>query len=466
MKKLTVNQIKEGTGGRLLNGNAFDIAENICTDSRIAQAGDVFFALIGELHDAHQYLPQVLESGCRCVVISDENAWKQAADQSSEAENVSAILVEDTTRALQELAAFYLGLLNLKKIAVTGSTGKTSTRDLTAYVCGEKYKTQKNTGNLNNHIGVPLTILSFEEDTQVGVLEMGMDKPGEIDLLARIVKPDVGIITNIGLAHIENLGSQEGIFQAKMELTGYFDETNVLIAARDEEFLNRERIQGPYRLVLAGTDGKSDFIISHIEDFGADGIQFCLEHLGEMHRFRLPIPGRHNAFNAALAVAAGLELGITMEEAARGLAKAQLTDKRLTVRGKNGIKIIDDTYNASPDSMRAAIDVLMKTRGIRNIAVLGDMFELGETSLTQHELIGRYAAQQGVQLLVAIGRDAEQIARGAEKEGLEKSFYFERKEEFLEHMDSIIERGDVILVKGSRGMEMEKIVKKIMEQQE
>ena len=185
-----------------------------------------------------------------------------------------------------------------------------------------------------------------------------------------------------------------------------------------------------------------------------------------MHRFRLPIPGRHNAFNAALAVAAGLELGITMEEAARGLAKAQLTDKRLTVRGKNGIKIIDDTYNASPDSMRAAIDVLMKTRGIRNIAVLGDMFELGETSLTQHELIGRYAAQQGVQLLVAIGRDAEQIARGAEKEGLEKSFYFERKEEFLEHMDSIIERGDVILVKGSRGMEMEKIVKKIMEQQE
>lgn len=450
-----MKQIEEGTGGRLIRGSAAAEVGSICTDSREAKAGDLFFALIGEKHDAHRYLPQVFESGCSCAVISDESLCPESA------ENV--ILTEDTTKALQNLAAWYLAGLNLKKIAVTGSTGKTSTRDLTWYVCSEKYRTQKNPGNLNNHLGVPLTILSFDEETEVGILEMGMDKRGEIDLLARIARPDIGIITNIGMAHIENLGSQEGIFQAKMELTGYFDENNVLIAARDEEFLNEERIEGPYRLVTAGTDGQSDYIISAIDDFGAEGIEFTLEHQGTMQRFRLPVPGRHNAFNGALAVAAGMELGISMEEAARGLAKTKLTDKRLTVRGKNGIKVIDDTYNASPDSMKAAVDVLKKTRGLRSVAILGDMFELGETSSRQHYLVGSYAAEQGVDLLVAIGRDARHTARGAEEAGLENVLYFPEKKEFVQKMDSILEKGDVILVKGSRGMEMEQIVKKIME---
>lgn len=455
MKLLTMKQIEEGTGGRLIRGSAAAEVGSVCTDSRKAKAGDLFFALIGENHDAHKYLPQVFEKGCGCAVISDESLCPECV------ENV--ILTKDTTKALQDLAAWYLAGLDLKKIAVTGSTGKTSTRDLTWYVCSEKYKTQKNPGNLNNHLGVPMTILSFDEETEVGILEMGMDKRGEIDLLARIAKPDIGIITNIGMAHIENLGSQEGIFQAKMELTGCFDENNVLIAARDEEFLNEERIKGPYRLVTAGTDGKSDYIISAIDDFGAEGIEFTLEHQGRAQRFRLPVPGRHNAFNGALAVAAGMELGITMEEAARGLAKTKLTDKRLTVRGKNGIKVIDDTYNASPDSMKAAVDVLKKTRGLRSVAILGDMFELGETSSQQHYLVGRYAAEQGVELLAAIGRDARHMARGAEEAGLEKVLYFPEKKEFVQKMDSILEKGDVILVKGSRGMEMEQIVKKIME---
>lgn len=451
-----MKQIEEGTGGRLIRGDKAAEVCSVCTNSKDAKEGDLFFALIGEKHDAHRYLPQVFEKGCSCAVISDETSCPECA------ENV--VLVGDTTKALQDLAVWYLKQLNMKKIAVTGSTGKTSTRDLTWYVCSEKYKAQKNEGNLNNHLGVPLTILSFDEDTEVGILEMGMDKRGEIDFLARIAKPDIGIITNIGLAHIENLGSQEGIFQAKMELTNYFDEHNVLIAARDEEFLNSERIGGPYRLVTAGTDGKSSYIISAIDDFGAEGIEFTLEHQGIAQRFRLPIPGRHNAFNGALAVAAGMELGITMQEAAEGLAKAKLTDKRLTVRGKNGIKVIDDTYNASPDSMKAAVDVLKKTRGLRSVAILGDMFELGETSSRQHHLVGEYAAQKGVDLLAAIGGDARHIAQGAKEAGLKEVLYFPEKRDFLDKMDSILEKGDVILVKGSRGMEMEQIVKKIMEQ--
>lgn len=459
MKKLTVRQIEEATGGRLLQGPETMEIDSICTDSRTVREGDVFFALIGDKHDAHRYLSQVVEAGCRCLVVSDDGAFTGLAQK----ENVCAILVEDTTRAMQDLASYYLKLLDIIKIAVTGSTGKTSTRDFIWTVCSQKYKAHKNRGNFNNHIGVPLTILSMEEDTQVAILEMGMDKSGEIDLLARIARPDIGVITNIGMAHIENLGSRENIFKAKMELTNYFDQENTLIFHQEGEFLDKEKIHGPYRLVTTGTDGKSDYIISGIEDFGADGIQFTLEHKGNTQKFRLPVPGRHNAFNSALAVAAGEQLGITMEEAASALSQAQLTDKRLTVRGKNGIKVIDDTYNASPDSMKSAVNVLMHTKGLRSVAVLGDMFELGETSARQHELTGRYAAEHGVELLIAIGKDARFIGQGAEAAGLSQVLWFKEKKEFLKEADSIIKKGDVVLVKGSRGMEMEEIVRKIME---
>lgn len=465
MKQLTIKQVKEATGGRLLHGSEETAVCGISTDSRKARDGELFFALIGDNHDAHAYLPQVIEAGCRAMVISDEAAFRELHRRNERigTEPEAVVLVEDTTKALQDLASYYLKLLDIKKIAVTGSTGKTSTRDLIGRVCSQKYKTQKNMGNLNNHIGVPLTILSLEEDTQVAVLEMGMDKFGEIDLLARIVMPDMGVITNIGMAHIENLGSREGIFKAKMELTNYFDETNILIFHQEGEFLNKEQIQGSYRIVTTGIDGKSDFIISGIEDFGAEGIRFSLEHNGKLQKFKLPIPGRHNAYNSALAVAAGMQLGITMGEAAAGLARAELTDKRLTVRGKNGIKVIDDTYNASPDSVKGAVDVLMHTRGLRSVAVLGDMLELGDTSSSQHELVGRYAAEQGVELIVAIGKDASFIRRGAEAAGHSNVLWFSEKNGFLKKMDTIIQKGDVVLVKGSRGMKMEQIVKRIME---
>ncbi len=238
MKKLTMKQIEAATGGRLATGNGDEEITNVCTDSREVKAGDLFFALIGDNRDAHQYLPQVAEAGCRCAVVSDEAACRELGD------DFQAVLVEDTTRALQELASFYLKLLDVKKIAVTGSTGKTSTRDLTWHVCSEKYKTGKNIKNFNNLIGVPLTILSLEEDTEVAIIEMGMDRFGELDRLADLTRPDIGIITNIGMAHIENLGSRENIFKAKMELTNYFDETNPLIIHQDGEFLKKDRVQG------------------------------------------------------------------------------------------------------------------------------------------------------------------------------------------------------------------------------
>lgn len=459
MRKLTIRQMKEGTKGTLIRGSETEFVSEVSIDSRKADRKSGFFAIVGDVHDAHKFLPQVVEAGCKTLIVSDE----KAVENLNYAENINIILVENTVKALQDLSAYYLNSLDIKKIAITGSTGKTSTRDLTYAACSIKYKCGKNEGNLNNHIGVPLTILSFDEDVEVGVFEMGMDRLGEIDRLADIVRPQIGIITNIGMSHIENLGSQQGIFQAKMELTNYFTEDNTLVISQDEEFLTKQRTSGKYRLVATGMNGKSDYIISDIDDFGAEGIQFTLEYHQKTQRFRLPVPGRHNALNGALAVAAAGQLGISMEQAAQGLSKVVLTDKRLSVKGHNGIKVIDDTYNASPDSMKSALDVLMHTPGLRKIAILGDMFELGAVSKSQHELVGIYAAEQGVQQIIAIGDHAQYLADGAKSLNHKAVFYYKNKESFLKEMSSMIEKGDVILVKGSRGMEMEKIVKKLME---
>jgi len=291
-----------------------------------------------------------------------------------------------------------------------------------------------------------------------------MSELGEIDLLAELVRPDIGIITNIGISHIENLGSRENILKAKLEITNYFTSNGILIVNEDNNLLSREDVKGEYQVITTGETGRSNFIISNIADFGEEGIEFTIEHNKEMQTFRLNVPGRHNAYNGALAVAAAVSCGITMEEAAKGLLKLEITDKRLNIKGKNGMKIIDDTYNASPDSMKAAIDVLTATRGFRKIAILADMFELGENSEAFHAEVGRYAAESNVDILVAVGNQAKHIAQAAaEILGENKVHYYETKELLINDIGSMISSGDVILLKGSRGMAMDQVVKKIME---
>jgi UDP-N-acetylmuramoyl-tripeptide--D-alanyl-D-alanine ligase len=458
MKKLTIEQIVKAVNGELLLGNTKDEISGVSTDSRQVSENDVFFPLIGETHDAHDFIPQALERGCRTMVISrTEEALLQSSD-------LNLISVMDTTKALQALAAYYLSLFSIQKIGVTGSTGKTSTKEMLYWILSEKYKAARNIGNLNNHIGLPLTVLSLPEDTEIGIFEMGMSELGEIDLLADLVRPDIGVITNIGISHIENLGSRENILKAKLEITNYFTEDSILIVNEDNDFLSKEDVRGNYRVVTTGETGRSSFIISSIVDYGESGIEFTLEHKEELQTFRLNVPGRHNAYNGALAVAAGVCLGVSMKEAAKGLLKLEITDKRLNIKGKNGMKIIDDTYNASPDSMKAAIDVLNATKGFRKIAILADMFELGENSDAFHYEIGKYAAESSVDILIAVGTQAKHIAEGA-GEVLEenKVHYYETKELLIKDIGSMISSGDVILLKGSRGMAMDQVVKKIME---
>lgn len=459
MKKITIGEIEKATRGKLIKGNRDSTIEGVSIDSRNVKSNEAFFPIIGENYDAHDFIPQAMERGCNTIMTA-----KQLIPALIKMENVNIIMVEDTTKALQSLAAYYLSLFPIKKIAVTGSTGKTSTKEMLYWIFSEKYKTDRNIGNFNNHIGLPLTIFTLEEDTRVSIFEMGMSELGEIHLLAELVRPDIGIITNIGSSHIENLGNRENILKAKLEITDFFGPDHILIVNEDQDLLSRNYSQGNYNLVTTGETGRSTFIISNIIDLGEDGVEFTIEHKLQSQGFKLHIPGRHNAYNAALAIAAAVSCGMTLQEAAEGLKKMILTDKRLSIKGKNGMKIIDDTYNASPDSMKAAIDVLMGTRGVRRIAILGDMFELGEHSDQYHSEVGRYAGEKAVNMIIAVGDAAIHIAEGA-KPFMDKCnvLYYETKELLINDIGSIISSGDVILLKGSRGMAMDTIVKKIME---
>ena len=457
MRETTISQIEKATSGLLVSGAGDDTVTGVSTDSRKAGKSDVFFALTGENHDAHEFIPDAVKNGARSVVISREGIHVPAP-------GLNVIKVGDTMKALHDFAKWYIADLGIKVVGITGSTGKTTTKDLLYYICREKYITGRTTGNLNTHVGLPLTVFSFGGDVEVGILEMGAEVIGEIHLLADIARPDISIITNIGVSHIESFGSRDNIFKGKMEIKDFFSDRSLLIVNGDNDMLARENVSGAYRLATVGGSGKNDYILSDISELGEDGIEFTLDHETVSKRFKLSLPGRHNAVNASLAIAAAADLGISMDEAEKGLQKAVLTEKRLNIKGKNGIKLIDDTYNASPDSMRAAIGVLLATKGLRKVAVLSDMLGLGQNGRVYHEQIGEFIAQSNIDLLVLTGELSKHVAEKARLAmGDEKVVYFGSRKKLIEEIKDIVTSGDVVLVKGSRATAMEDVAKKILE---
>ncbi len=480
MENLKICEIMEAMGGSLLCGDGETSVSGISTDSRTARKGEIFFALKGENFDAHNFLPQVFASGCDAAVVSwslpeikalfagnvavsaekGENAGNGAVS-AKDLERMNIIQVADPERALQDLAHWYIGRFKAKKIAVTGSTGKTTTRDMIYYICSEKYKTLRNEKNFNNGIGLPLTILKMTGDIEVAVLEMGMDRMGEIDMLSAIARPDIAAITNVRTAHMELLGGRENIFKAKMEIVNHFGPENVLVINGDGDLLTKESAAGDYKLVTTGSKAGSDYVVSDLEDFGEDGISFVIEHEGESQKFRLSVPGRHNAENAAVAVAAAAEVGISMSEAACGLAKMELTEKRLEVKEKNGIKLIDDTYNATPDAMKAGLDVLAATKGKRKVAILADMGQLADEAEKYHRYIGKHAANSGVELVISIGDNSRYISDEAAKNGA-TGVHFEDRESFYARGKKLLKAGDVVYIKGSHFTGMEYVVAELL----
>jgi len=492
MRNMTAEEIKNAVGGRILSGRADDAVTNAVIDSRLAGPDDVFFAIRGERNDGHDFLPQVFGAGCRMAVVS--NAEKASAFK--DMEGVTLILADDTLTALQKLGTYYLGTLDLKaKIGVTGSVGKTSTRDFLYYVLSERYRTARSIKNYNSETGLPLSIVSFPGDTEAAVIEMGMDFKGSIAVLADIAEPDIGVITNVGISHLENFPEEgrEGILNTKLEITKNFREDSVLIINDDNDMLATVDMQErgiPGKLVRVGTGERCDFVVSNVTDKGIEGISFDISYNGETVSVDLPVPGAHNAINAGLAMAAGCLKGMNLEETARGFAKAELTANRLNVIKKGGITIIDDTYNAAPDSMKGAIETLMATpvpEGGRRIAIIGDMGELGFESNRGHGEVGACAHKKSVDVTLAVGPKSYAAYKGWGNDVAEAGHelklmhtgagmplmemdaqtgcmceHFENKEMVIAGILDHIHEGDCILIKASRAMALEKIVEHIV----
>jgi UDP-N-acetylmuramoyl-tripeptide--D-alanyl-D-alanine ligase len=461
MDKIKLSFILKSTGGVLIKGDEDFTVNKVSTDSRKVDGDSLFFPLIGVNHDAHKFLKQVYDNGCKTIAVSDE-AWIK---EMSIYNDINIIKVDDTLYAMQELAKEYLNTLNVKKISITGSVGKTTTKDLLFSILNSKYKAGRNIGNLNNDIGVPLTIFSFDSSLDAVIIEMGMGYDGHIERLAEIVKPDVAIITTIGSSHIEIHKTREGILKEKLKITDYFDSANTLVVNETCDLLKSqsmdELINGRFKVCTVGNDN-SDFSVKNICDLGALGIEFTLVHLDKEYRIKLPIIGAHNALNASLAIAGAYELGVNVDQAILGLSQLDMTKNRLEIKAKGKFTIIDDTYNASKESMCAALDTLKNIKGKRKIAILGDMYELGEDTSRSHEIVGEYAAETQIDILIAIGENAVDTAEAArQKGGIGRVYYFKEKEEVYSLLSDILKKGDTILVKASRGMALEKVVEQI-----
>lgn len=464
MKPLTLGEIANAVQGHIIAGNSDLPIDEISKDSREATPDSLFFALIGQTRDAHDFLPDVAASGCRNWVVS-----RADAKDLPEAQQGNILLVDDTTKALMTLAAFVLDEMKAIKIGVTGSVGKTSTKDMIHSVCSQKYKTEKTKGNLNTGIGISMCVFDFRPDTEVAVLEMGTDHPGEIGEVVRIFKPHIAAVTNIGQSHLEHFGTREGIFNAKLEITNEFSENDVLVIQKGPDFLTEEQIHKTtdrrFRIVSVGEDMDNDVIVTDVDKGKGRTLEFNLTAGRNKNHFKIPVLGEHQAMNAAQAVAVGLELGISLEDAATGLLHLKQTASRLDVKEVKGDKeltIIDDSYNASPDSMKSGILSLLSLEGGRKVAILGDMLELGGNTESFHREIGSFAVENGVDLVISVGDLARYIA----EETGPKGKYFPDKESLISALPSLIQNDDVILIKASRGMALDEISDHLLDTKE
>ena len=451
--------------GTLLRG---DERQNVCgisTDSRTVQAGNVFVALRGERFNGHRFVPDAIQRGAAGVMVSDIANLSEAVLNGNETAP-AVIWVADTEKALQDLAIAHRQQFQGSVVAVTGSNGKTTVKEMIAGVLQTWFSTHKSSGNLNNHIGVPLAMLGLDVLKRAMVLELGMNHMGEISRLCEIAQPDVGVITNIGLAHLGCLGSVEAIQQAKGELTASLDASGVAIVNADDPRALALGKQSAGRLITFGQTNRADVRGWVQENLGLAGTQCCVLLNGVTHELRLHVPGSHQVMNALAAAAVGIAFGVPENRIVWGLEHYRGVHGRLAMRrGQEDVWLIDDTYNANPQSMQAALNFLAGLPGTgRHIAVLGDMLELGEDGPTFHQEIGSLVSQTNVHTLIALGPAAEHIARGAHRAGMEhdRIYHTTKQQEVLSLLTQLMQPQDVVLLKGSRGMAMEHLVKALV----
>lgn len=456
MNRLSILQVAEFAGATLASGDGNVSVDKISTDSRTVKLGELFVALRGDNFDGHKFVEDVARTGAAGAIV-DPNWEGKVPD------TFAVLRAEDTLRAYQNLAATYRKSLPLKVIAITGSNGKTSTKDFTASVLARRFRVTKTEGNFNNHVGLPRTILEATSEDQIGVWEIGMNHPGEIAALAAIANPDAGIITNVGIAHIEFMGSREAIAKEKGALAQVIGPDGTLILNADDSFSQKIAGRTQAKLVFAGT-GSGSVRATDIRQ-SAEGSEFTILEGAHRCRAQLPVPGLHMVQNAMLAVAAGRVFGLSIEECAAGLVSAPLAKARLQIKQVRGVQFIDDSYNANPESMKAALRTLVELDvDGRRIAVLGEMGELGHESESGHREVGECAAELGIDQLIAIGEGGAIIAQAAGKSGLEKSAAVGSAIEAAEMLADIAAPGDLVLIKGSRSARTEQVLEEFARQ--
>ena len=463
MKNMTLKNIAASCGGRLFGGGEELEIAGAVMDSRKVEKSFLFFAIKGERVDGHDFIPQVMEKGAACAVC-ERAPGKPTGPY---------ILVEDVPMAMQDIAAFYRSKLSIPIVGITGSVGKTSTKEFIAGVLGEKYNVLKTEGNYNNELGVPLTLLRIKEEHEAAVVEMGINHFGEMHRLSRMAAPDIVVMTNIGDCHLEALGSREGILKAKSEIFDFLREDGTVILNGDDDMLRTIEEVHKKTPVTFGKNENNDCYATDIRSKGLFGTEAEIHMPTGSFHTEIPLPGEHMVYNALAAAAAGAVLGLSMEEIKAGIEAVRPTAGRSNlIKGKEAV-IIDDCYNANPVSMCAALDLLAEA-DTRKAAILGDMFELGENAESLHGEVGRYAAKRGIDLIVCVGELSKKMAEEAkaeaekeknpvesEKRRKSEVRHYAGKEELFQELKKLIKPGDTVLVKASHGMGFAEIVNQL-----
>ena len=461
---LKIKDILKCTNGKLIIGDTEKECKNYSKDTRTIKKGDTYIGIKGEKFDGSSFWKDALNNGAETVII---NNIKLNEIEEYKKQNKNIIQVKDTIKAIGEMASYKMKIqkekYNLKVVGVTGSVGKTSTKDIIANVLSKKYKVLKTEGNNNNHIGLPLTILRLQ-DEEIAVIEMGMNHLGEISYLTKIAKPDIAVITNIGTSHIGNLGSRENILKAKLEILEGMDKKKIVIN-NDNDLLNKWYLENKNNIEIHtfGIKNESEFNAKNIK-LKENSSEFICENKNEKINIEVPVGGEHFILNALCGLTVGKLLNLNNEEIKNGIKDFKLTAKRMEINHlKNNITIINDSYNASYESMKASISNLKNMNGERKIAVLGDMFELGDFSEKLHKEVGTEIYKNKIDKLYLIGNYSKFIGEEAEKEGYKKEniFYFENKDELFNNLKNNLKSGDVILIKASNGMKLFEIAEKL-----
>lgn len=453
---MTVKDLLNVTKGKLLVGEEQEMVTNFCRDSREIKLGDVYLGIKGETSNGNIYYEQAFQKGAKGAILQDVQLEEEKIQTY---QNKFIILVEDTVEAMQKIAEYKRSLYHIPVVAITGSVGKTSTKDMVASVMNQQFNTLKTEGNYNNHIGVPLTIFRLEDQEAV-VVEMGMNHFGEICTLTKIVKPTVAVITNIGTAHIGNLGSRENILKAKLEILEGLSKEGYVVINNDNDLLHKWYLENKenYHIITYGIENESDYMAEDIV-LREDGSSYTLK--GTNQNIEVPVGGNHFVQNSLCAIAVGSIHKIPLEKMMQGIRKFELTKKRMDIITlKNDITIINDCYNANYDSMKAALEYLGKIKNKRTIAVLGDMLELGNYTEELHKKVGKEVSKNNINILITVGKEAKHISNVAKEEQMEV-IECNSNQEAIEELNKIKKQNDCILLKASNGMHFDEILEKI-----